>query len=227
MNQLRKVSDDLWTHDTLLSLSLGLRLPLRMTVVRLPSGKLLLHNPVAMDDALAGELAALGTVSELAAPNLGHHLSVAPVLRRFPSALVRGCPGLAAKKPDVSFASELGDQVPEAYEGALETAFLRGAPRLNEVVFFHPSSRTLVVSDLVFNVVTPANAATAFLLTLTGTRGRLARSRLLSSMIRDRAAFAASLKRVLAWDFDRVLMAHGEPVHEGGREALARLFGPL
>jgi len=227
MNQLRQVSDDLWTRDTLLSLSLGLRLPLRMTVFRLPSGKLVLHNPVAMDDTLAAELAALGAVSELAAPNLGHHLSVEPTLKRFPAAVVRGCPGLAAKKPQVSFASELGDEAPSAYEGVLETAFLRGATRLNEVVFFHRSSRTLVVSDLVFNVVTPANAATAFLLTLTGTRGRLAKSRLVSSMIRDRAAFSASLERVLDWDFDRVLMAHGDPVHEGGHAALARVLGAV
>lgn len=225
MTQLRHVAEDLWTRDTLLSLPLGLRLPLRMTVVRLPSGKLMLHNPVAMDDALADELAALGTVSELAAPNLAHHLSVGPTLKRFPSAVVRGCPGLAAKKPEVSFASELGNEAPAAYEGAVETALLRGVPRLNEVVFLHRPSRTLLVSDLVFNVVSPANAATAFLLTLTGTRGRLAKSRILSSMIRDRAAFAASVARVLTWDFDRVLMAHGEAVSEGGRAALAGALG--
>ena len=98
MAQLSPFTDGVWTHDSSIALALGVRLPLRMTVLRLPSGTLLLHNPVPLDDELVDELSALGEVGEIVAPNLSHHLSVGPALRRFPFARVRGCPGLTAKK---------------------------------------------------------------------------------------------------------------------------------
>jgi hypothetical protein len=226
MALLTPVATDIWTHETTLALPLGLRLPLRMTVIRLPSGQVLIHNPVALDDELVADIASVGPVAELAAPNLAHHLFLGPAAKRFPTAAARGPRGLAAKKPDVSFAGELGDEPPAAYEGALETIALAGAPGLGEVVFFHRPSRTLLVTDLVFNVQRPANVATACLLTLTGTRGRLAKSRVWRFLTKDRAALSASIARVLAWDFTRVLMAHGDPLVDDAHAAMARVLRP-
>lgn len=226
MALLTPVTADVWTHETTLFLPLGLRLPLRMTVVRLPSGRVLIHNPVALDDELAADIASRGPVAELVAPNLSHHLFLGPAAKRFPAAAVRGPRGLAAKKADVAFAGELGDEAPSAYEGALETVAVAGAPRLGEVVFFHRPSRTLLVTDLVFNVQRPANAATACVLTLTGTRGRLAKSRIWSLLTKDHAALSSSLARVLAWDFTQVLMAHGDPLLEDAHAAMARVLAP-
>jgi len=45
--------------------------------------------------------------------------------------------------------------------------------------------------------------------------------------IRDRAALRASMDRILAWDFDRVTVTHGEVLESGGREALARAYAWL
>jgi glyoxylase-like metal-dependent hydrolase (beta-lactamase superfamily II) len=39
-------------------------------------------------------------------------------------------------------------------------------------------------------------------------------------LIRDRGAARASLERILGWDFDRVVVAHGDVLEHGGREAL-------
>jgi glyoxylase-like metal-dependent hydrolase (beta-lactamase superfamily II) len=36
--------------------------------------------------------------------------------------------------------------------------------------------------------------------------------------VEDPAAFAASVNRMLAWDFDRVIVGHGEPIETGGKE---------
>ena len=38
--------------------------------------------------------------------------------------------------------------------------------------------------------------------------------------MRDRAAARQSLEQILAWDFDRVIVAHGDIRESGGREAL-------
>ena len=39
-------------------------------------------------------------------------------------------------------------------------------------------------------------------------------------MMRDRVAARASLQRVLQWDFDRVIVTHGEILEHGGRQAM-------
>jgi hypothetical protein len=43
-------------------------------------------------------------------------------------------------------------------------------------------------------------------------------------MIRDKSALCRGLDRVLAWDFDRVLLSHGELLASGGREELREAF---
>ena len=55
----------------------GVRLPLpfttRMTVVRLGSGDLFLHSPIAYDAALSDELTSIGRVWHLVSPNQFHY----------------------------------------------------------------------------------------------------------------------------------------------------------
>jgi hypothetical protein len=36
----------------------------------------------------------------------------------------------------------------------------------------------------------------------------------------DEAAFVASLKTILSWDFDRIVVGHGTPIPTGGKEIL-------
>ena len=50
--------------------------------------------------------------------------------------------------------------------------------------------------------------------------GRFGPSKLDPWLIKDRPAVRQSLERILAWDFDRVVVAHGEVLESGGREAL-------
>ena len=50
--------------------------------------------------------------------------------------------------------------------------------------------------------------------------GRFGPSKLDPLLIRDRRAARESLERILAWDFDRVVVAHGDVLESGGREAL-------
>jgi hypothetical protein len=43
-------------------------------------------------------------------------------------------------------------------------------------------------------------------------------------LTRDRKAARASLERVLQWDFDRIIMAHGEVLQSGGKTAMQKAF---
>jgi hypothetical protein len=208
---LSEVAPDLFCARATLPLPGGVRLPLRMSVLRLGGGQLCVHSPVPPQPGLFEAVAALGPVRHILAPNLHHHRFVGPWLARFPEARAHGAPGLARKRADLPWAGELG-------EGALQlpgvqSLRIEGAPGFQEVVFLHHASRSLIVSDLLFNLVPPLNAATRLLTTLTGVRGRLAMSRVWRLLVRGRAARAAlasSLQRLLAWDFVRLLPAHGE-----------------
>jgi len=100
-------------------------------------------------------------------------------------------------------------------------------PKLDEFAFLHRPSRTLLVTDLVFNIRESSSWLTRTYLKLCRTYGKLAPTLLLKSMVKDRPALRASLDTVLGWDFERVVVCHGEVLERGGREALRDGFAWL
>lgn len=205
----------------------GLEVGTRMTVVRLAAGDLLLHSPVALDPELCRELDAIGRVRFVVAPNRVHHLYAGDVARAYPEARLWVAPGLERKRPDLAFVAVLGDEAPDEWKGEVDQTFFRGRPYENEVVFLHRASRTLILCDLAFNFGPRAAAPTRWLMKLLRSYGRFGPSRLDPLLIRDRAKARRSLERILAWDFDRVVVAHGDVLESGGREALRQGYSWL
>jgi glyoxylase-like metal-dependent hydrolase (beta-lactamase superfamily II) len=205
------VAPDLWSHVHRHRIPGGAVLLGRMNVVRLGDGALWVHSPTPIDDALAAEIAALGPVAYVVAPNCFHHLNVLPFLKRFPGAKVYGAAGLAQKRPDLTLAGTLDDGAALPWAGVLDQIALGGVPKLGEVVFLHRGSRSLLVTDLLFNMTAPENWATGLVLRIMGTYKRLGPSRLLRwRLTKDRRALKADVERMLAWDFVRVLPGHGD-----------------
>jgi hypothetical protein len=206
---------------------LGLQLPARMSVLPLGAGKLALISPTPIDHGIAAALARLGEVQFLIAPNLLHHLYLAAAAKRYPGAQVLAPPGLRQKRPDLSIHGTLDQPAPEAVADAVEVLRMQGAPGIDEFVFFHRATRTLVVTDLVFNVLPPQGLAAHIFLFLGGCHGRLAQSRVWRFAIKDRAAAADSVHQILSLPFDTLVMAHGEIVHTDARTRLAAALGWL
>lgn len=227
---LTPIADDLWELAGEQRLPGGARFPLRMTVVRLPDRRLVLHSPVPIDDAAAAAIAALGDVAHVIAPNRYHHLHLEAALRRFPHAAAHLAPGLAAKHPSVAPAGELGDVAPAAWRDHLDQVHLAGAPKVAETVFLHRASRTLIATDLAFHITRPANLRTRMLLRFVGAGGgRLAASRAWKLLVADRAAATAAIARIEAWAPIRYVPAHGA-IYEGDvvaalRPSIARITG--
>ena len=90
------------------------------------------------------------------------------------------------------------------------------------MVFLHRPSATLLLSDLAFNIGERGAPLTRSLFRLMGAYGRLTPTVLEKILVRDRAALRRSLERVLTWPFERVVVAHGDVLETGGREALTR-----
>lgn len=218
---LRPLAPDLWIAERAQRFY-GLEVGTRMTVIRLADGSLLLHSPVALDAGLRAELDAIGPVRCVVAPNRVHHLYAGRVRDAYPDARLWVAPGVERKRPDLVYTGVLGDQAPEPWRGQVDQVFFRGRPYENEVVFFHRASRTLVLCDLAFNFGPRAALPTRWLMRLIRSYGRFGPSTLDPWLIRDRSAARASLEHILAWDFDRVIVAHGDVLERGGHDALSR-----
>jgi hypothetical protein len=154
------------------------------------------------------------------APNRLHHLYAGDVAKAYPESRLWLGPGLERKRPDLSFVAVLGDEAPAEWRDEVQQLFFRGRPYENEVAFFHRPSRTLFLCDLAFNFGPRAAAPTRLLMKLIRSYGRFGPSKLDPLLIRDRDAARGSLERILAWDFDRVVVAHGDVLASGGHAAL-------
>ena len=224
---LEQLADGLWVEARPFRAGPFLEIGTRMSVVRLADGGLFLHSLVELDDETREALERIGSVRFLVAGNLLHHLYLASAVKVFPQAELWGPPGLAGKRKDLRFEGVLGDEAPPGWRADLEQLAARGIPRMSEVAFLHRASRTLLVTDLCFNVRHSDSFATRLFMRANGVYGRFGPSRLLRSLVRDRPALRASVERILAWDFDRVVVTHGEVLERGGRDALRAGFAWL
>lgn len=214
---LTQLHDDLWALERDLRF-LGLEVGTRMTVVRLGED-LLLHSPVAADEALRAELEALGRVRWVIGPNRFHHLYLGDWIAL--GAEAWGVAGLHKKRPDLAFAGTIGQATP--WPDALEALALDCIPVTGESVYLHRPSRTLIVSDLLFNLRPTAPWITRAAIAVSGGYPGVCCTAL-ERLAMKRALAHEELSRVLAWDFDRVVLAHGAVVEEGGRDRLRHAY---
>jgi hypothetical protein len=219
MARLRFLAKDLWVIDHPLRVG-GLQLGTRTTVVRLASGGLWIHSPGPLEPTLTTEISALGPVQALVAPNAMHHLYLTQNVQAFPQAKVYVAPGLPAKLKGALTYKVLSDEPPTLWRDELAQHVVGGMPKLQEVVFLHRASRTLILTDLAFHIRHSASWFTRLFMRLNGAYGHFGPSRLFRTLVKDRAALRSSLTRMQQWDFDRVIVTHGDVLDQGGKIAM-------
>ena len=222
------VADRLWTREMPFTL-FGLKVSTRMSVVRLSGegGGLWLHSPVALDRRLRETLSELGRVRFVVCPNRGHHMFAGEYFAAYPDASVYAAPGLSEKRPDLPFHGVLEDEPEPGWGQDLEQTVFRGERLLQEVVFYHQESRTLIVTDLVQSAYSGSPLLTGLVLRLNGTYEGPGLPRHIRLGFRDKEAARASLERVLSWDFDRIVLAHGPVVETGGKAVFRHAYSFL
>jgi hypothetical protein len=223
---LTKLDENLWVARRPLKLVVG-DVGARMTVIRLPDDALLIHSPVALDADTRRALDALGPVRWVLGPCKVHHFHLAEFAAAYPDAALLAAPGLPEKRRDLRFAHVLTDDLELPFGGAIAHHVFGGAPMLNEVVLLHRPTRTLVLTDLAFNLPPGARNEARLFHRLVGATGRFGPHRVVRLGMRDRAAAARSLETILGWDFERVIVSHGEVLETGGKAALRAGFAFL
>ena len=198
---------NLWLSDgPVLTAALGFQYPTRMAVVRLATGDLWVWSPVALQPVHA-QVEALGPVRHIVQPSALHDTWIREWRAAYPEARVWG--------PNF-------DIVPRSAEVDHVTVPNRIA---NETVFFHHESRTVLICDLLQQL--PRDW-------YSGWRGLVAR---LDGMVGAapqmplkfrmalRPGARKAIQKILAWDAQRLVVAHGPPVDQNAAAVLQKAFG--
>ncbi|MEM8958591.1 MAG: DUF4336 domain-containing protein [Pseudomonadota bacterium] len=198
----------------------------RMTVVRLASGQLWLHSPVAPTTDRREAVDRLGPVAMLVAPNKIHSLGVTPWKTDYPMAEVWVSPGFPDRHPEIAADAVLTDEAVPPWRDEIDHCVIAGHAVLDEVAFLHRPSRTLILTDLI-QKHDPAGERWLWrgvkgLAGILGDEGGVPLDVKLS--VRDKPAMRASLERILAWEFDNLVISHGHCLQGGAKESVARAF---
>lgn len=202
----------------------GFPYPTRMVVVRLTDGSAWIWSPVALSEELAADVEHVGPVRFIVSPNKIHHLFLGEWAERWPEARLFAPPGLAKRKPELDFHGELGDAADPGWAADIDQVIFHGSFAMEEVVFFHRESRCAIVCDLIQRHPEAE---------MTGWKGRLMRLDSLvgaegstprewrASFIRRGPARKAR-EKLLSWNPERLLIAHGECAETGATEIIAK-----
>lgn len=223
---LKNITSNVWHTEHHFSTG-GIPVATRMTVVRLKNGGLWLHSPIPIHAELEQELLQLGHVQFVVAPNKGHRLFLADCAARFPQAQVLMAPGTSSKPAQNSDWLELNEHPPAPWRPELEMHVFQGIPDLNESVWLHLPSKTLVLTDLCQCWRGPMPLRAKLFAWATGVKEQFAVPRTVQFMLRDRRAAQASVQHILQWDFTRVIFAHNSILETDAHAAVTRALTAL
>ena len=222
---LKEFGPDIWTADGPEIIVAGFRYPTRMAAIRLSNDNLFIWSPVELTDALRSAIDGVGTVKYLVAPNSLHHLFLPSWKRAYPEATLCAAPGLRKKRKDIVFDGDIED-ASICWREEIEYVVVHGNLITTEVAFFHSKSRTVLFCDLLQQM--PASslsgwrATVAALDLMTGPEPSVPRKFRVAFV--NRASARRSLREIVAWPAEKVLMAHGTPVEADARAFLRRAF---
>ena len=201
----------------------------RMTVIQLKTGGLIIHNAIRLKDEDYAKLDALGKVEAIVAPNKYHASEAHFYKLKYPKAKVLVARSAAA---EVKKLCEVGGVLPEGWSPKLREEVgcmeFEGTRNLCENLFFHRASRTLIVADLIFNMQMEVKGGMRFFFKLNRIYKRFGPSRIFRYVIVNEPKVATeSVRELMHWDFDRVIMNHGEILNTGGKAAIQQGFAEV
>lgn len=232
LNVPKPVADDVWIVDgDIVGMKMGwFRVPFstRMTIVRLPDGGLWIHSPVALDDQLRAAIDNLGPVAWLISPNRLHTTWLADWHRAYPHARRAGlssCPAFDGTAIDLDV--DLASAAPLDFDDVIERGIAAG-DAFDEAVFFHRPSSTLILTDLIENFELDHVSCwhMRLLLRLAGPvdPNGTAPFDMRMTFRRHRDELAGLVERMIAWDPQRIILAHGRWYAANAVEELRRAF---
>ncbi|MED7819720.1 MULTISPECIES: DUF4336 domain-containing protein [unclassified Francisella] len=196
----------------------GVKFSSRTTLVKLDDGSILIHSPCKIDEKLKKEILKLGEVSYIFAPGNFHHLYISSAQEAFPNSKTYICEGIEKKQPNLKYEGILTEKT---LLNEFKQQPILGSKIMNEVVLLHKETKTLIVVDIIENIGSKTKN-TGFgikiwwLIFRMWNKAKPAPEYQLGW--KDKKLAAQSLQTILEWDFDKIILAHGDLITHDAKQ---------
>jgi len=182
------------------------------------------HSPCKPTDEVCTALDALGGVRWIVVPNRFHHLETPAMAARYPDALVVGPKSAESRNPRVSVTMGADDPTYVRSTPELVSIQLRGVPFLDETVFFHPASGSLIAADLLMSAGARDHWTWRIAARIWGRYGKVRTPPDVRMRTRAGPAVAEAIAQMGALPIQRILAAHADPITDRPGEQLVEAW---
>jgi hypothetical protein len=191
-------------------------IPTRSVIFDQGDGKVFVISPGPFTKQDFEELENRANEIILVSPNLFHHMHLDKCFERWPNIAIYGQPGLWKLKKQPWIKPYLKDirEIHTVLSTDVKAMFVRGVPALSETVFFDTKTKTLVITDIIFNMDNSVAFFTQLLLRMFGVYNKLGQSRLVKMNIKDKQAYKSSIEKILQLDFESIVVSHGNHIKD-------------
>ncbi|KAI0070992.1 hypothetical protein K474DRAFT_696643 [Panus rudis PR-1116 ss-1] len=232
---VRQVAPNVTTFSRPFTRFLGL-FPMggRSTAIKLSDGSVWVIASTPLSAETMEAISLMGPVKYILAASADHHRFLAEWHRAYPNASIIGVEGLPEKTnaEGLSFSGLYGVDSPDTrygFEDEIQACYFNGFAK-RDVAWLHIASKTLIVADLIFNL--PANeqytmshskAKPAFFMPKLAP-GNKAMQKFVWSQGKDKEAMRRDARIVAGWDFERIIMCHGDIIETDAKKAWESVY---
>lgn len=223
---MKHITENISVYDYSAKIMPGVHFPVRSTLIELNKKELVIISPGPFEEAQMTQLIKQYQTVYCIAPNAFHHLHLEKFHQTFPnitlygpSSIIKKQPWLKNKLADINLlGSRLKDNI--------TLIPIHGNKLLDETVFYCCRSKSLIVTDLLFNMRDPMPFGRKCLLRLVGANNRIAQSKLIEKSTKNKVDYVNSVNVLKGFDISRIIMAHGSVIEtESEIEEALRVIG--
>ena len=214
---LTEVQPGIHTFDFFCPIGPGMAFPARSTLIQQQDdGKVFVISPGPFDEETFKEIEALGERIILVSPNMMHHMFIQQSFERWPKVEIYGNPNLWKLKKQPWLKPYIKDikGIHEVLNINIKAMYVRGNAFLSETVFYDSRRKTLVVTDLVFNMDNTVGFLAGLTLRMAGVYNKLGQSRVVKFSTKNKMSYKTSIEKILEFDFERIIPAHGAIIED-------------
>jgi hypothetical protein len=228
MSGMQEFADNVWIVDGPNVRDFGVMFTTRMIVVKLANGSVWVDSPVPVPFETLQRITELGPVSYLVVATPRHVWRLEAWHTLFPEAQlwVPRTTLFTLKKGHLPLTGTLRDAPQNDWVNDIDQLAFKGNPLIEEVLFFHKASRTVILDDLIQNHLIvkgkPFHNVPFKLAGVTYPHGGVPLDIRLS--FTDRNLARRSLEKLLIWDFDKLIIGHGVCMEKDAKPFVEQAF---
>lgn len=223
---VKAIDDDLFIVHGCVQPSTIVRFTRNMVVVR-EHGQLTLINPVRMDDAGLASLEALGTVANVLRLGPMHGMDDPFYVDRYNAAFWAFADGKTYSESAISHTLNEGGDLPFGDASLFAFQYMK---ETEGAILLQRGSGVLITCDAIQSYSTAphyphTNLFTRLLMPVIGfPKKTLIGPMWMKFLVTDRDGMKSEFQRLLEWDFDQLIAAHGTFLDQGAHPAVEQAF---